>query len=351
MMEWLSGQEIGALAREYAPVIATLLVSVAVLGGAQRLLRSREDRRDDVSGVSRQIVMLALSAAALLLVTLALPIRDELREQLLSLFGLLLTGVIAFSSTTLVANVMAGFMLRGVRNFRPGDFVRVGDQFGRVTERGLFHVEIQTEDGDLSTLPNLYLVTHPVTVLRASGTVVSATLSLGYDVAHAQVEALALRAAERCGLSDPFVLILELGDFAVTYRVAGFLPDVKTILSTRSRLRACLLDTLHAAGIEIVSPTFMNQRRVEAGRFFVPREPRGAPAPPDSETHPEERIFDKAEEVGAREALRSERRALVEEIRVLETKTSEHVDPILSARRARLEALSRELDEGKGAED
>ena len=43
--------------------------------------------------------------------------------------------------------------------------------FGRVTERGLFHTEIQTEDRDLVTLPNLYLVTNPVKVVRTFLTV------------------------------------------------------------------------------------------------------------------------------------------------------------------------------------
>ena len=52
-------------------------------------------------------------------------------------------------------------MLRTVRNFRAGDFIRVNDQFGRVTDRGLFHVEIQTADSDLITLPNLYLAAEP----------------------------------------------------------------------------------------------------------------------------------------------------------------------------------------------
>ena len=63
--------------------------------------------------------------------------------------------------------------LRAVRNFRMGDFIRVAEHFGRVSERGLFHTEIQTENRDLTTLPNLFLVTHPVTTIRTSGTIVS----------------------------------------------------------------------------------------------------------------------------------------------------------------------------------
>ena len=42
------------------------------------------------------------------------------------------TATVALSSTTFVANTMAGLMLRLVRNFRPGEFVRVGDHFGSV---------------------------------------------------------------------------------------------------------------------------------------------------------------------------------------------------------------------------
>ena len=31
-----------------------------------------------------------------------------------------------------------------------------------------------------------------------------------------------------------------------------------------------LLDTLHRAGVEIVSPTFMNQRQIKGERAFIP---------------------------------------------------------------------------------
>jgi len=52
--------------------------------------------------------------------------------------------------------------------------LRVWDPFGRVSERGFFYTEIQTEDRNLATLPNLYLVTNPITVVHVSGTVANA---------------------------------------------------------------------------------------------------------------------------------------------------------------------------------
>ena len=64
-------------------------------------------------------------------------------------------------------------MLRAINNFRLGDFIEVeGEHFGRVTEIDLFHTEIQTKDRDLLTLPNLFLITHPVKVIHASGTMI-----------------------------------------------------------------------------------------------------------------------------------------------------------------------------------
>ena len=108
---------------------------------------------------------------------------------------------------------MAGLMLQVVKSFNPGDFIRVGERMGRVTERGLFHVEIQTEDRDLTTLPNLHLATNPVTVVHSTGTIISAELSLGYDISHTKIEELLKQAVNQAGLQDAFVLIISLNDF------------------------------------------------------------------------------------------------------------------------------------------
>ena len=110
--------------------------------------------------------MLLLVGLGLVLFLLTLPLEKKTHKELFQLLALLITAVITLSSTTFVSNAMAGFMLRGMQSFRLGDFLRVEKQFGRVTERGLFHTEIQTEERALTTLPNLFLVSHPFTVIR-----------------------------------------------------------------------------------------------------------------------------------------------------------------------------------------
>lgn len=303
--------EFGAALRRFLPFLITVAAVCVFLVTLRWLLGRRRGLAVPVQMAS-QLVMLAATAVGIIIAILTLPVSENTRGQLLSLLGLVLTAVIALSSTTFVANAMAGLMLRAVGGFRPGDFVRIGEHFGRVSELGLFHIEIQTADRDLTTLPNLFLVTHPVTVVSASGTIVSTTLSLGYDVSHGQVGPLLLQAAEQAGLTDAFVHVIELGDHAVSYRVAGFLGEVKQLLTTRSRLCTAVLDTLHGAGVEILSPNYMAQRPVAAEARVMPRGGEAAVSAQPAGAVVEEIAFDKAERAGAVEALGEELRQIEE---------------------------------------
>lgn len=336
-------------------VIAVTAVAIAMF--AVRFLLSRRFAGAPGNRFRLQLVMLVLSFVGLLVVILALPISETTTGQLLSLIGILLSAAIALSATTFVGNIMAGLMLRAVRNFRPGDFVRVGDHFGRVSEQGLFHIEIQTEDRDLTTMPNLYLVTNPVKVVRSSGTLITAEVSLGFDVPRQRVQSLLKSAAEDAGLEEPFVHIIELNDFSVTYRVAGLLISVANLLSTRSRLRETMLDRLHGGGVEIVSPTFMNQRVWPLDHSFIPQ-PSAPTGDEPEDSGAEKVIFDKADEAASLEKLYERRESARKELSELEavrdkmTNDNERqaVDERIEFARQRLERLTayikrREADE------
>lgn len=333
----------------WLPAAVTIVLVVLVIFIIQRILYKQlagsPGKRFRV-----QFTVLLLSFVGLLIVVLSLPINDSTKGQLLSLFGLLFSAAIALSATTFVGNIMAGLMLRSVRNFKGGDYVRVGDYFGRVSERGLFHVEIQTEHRDLITLPNLYLVTHPVTVVRSSGTMVWAEVSLGYDIPHGRIRAKLCEAAERAGLEEAFAQVIELGDFSVTYRVSGLLTDTRNLISGRSRLRECMLDLLHGDGIEIVSPTFMNQRPLTADRSFIPPLTRATDAPKSGS--PESVMFDKAAQAETVEKLRERREQLAAELEKLKEERGtatggyrEEIDNRIEALKLSVESLAETIEE------
>lgn len=296
---WRLGRALGA----WWPVVLVLVLSGFLMRVSFRLLFGSGGPRSGEFRLSRYAALVSLSGACLVAVILAAPVSDATHGQLLSFVGILLSAAIALSSTTLVGNVMAGVMLRSIRSFRPGDFIQMGEVFGRVTEIGLFHTEIQTEFRDLCTVPHLHLVQQPVKVVQSCGTVVAAVVSIGYDVSRHEVEAALHEAAVETGLRDPFVRILELGDFSVTYQAAGFLEDVKILLTARSKLRGFMMDRLHQRRIEIVSPSFVNQRIFAKEEIFLNQERLREPTREVPALTPESMIFDKADAAETREQI------------------------------------------------
>lgn len=285
-----------AVILSYLPAICILIVLLTLIKGMSLFAAKRRYSADYKRTLIPQFLVVITAVAGAVIITLVLPIEPATRGQVLGLFGVVFTGIIALSSTTFVTNAMAGLMLRLIRNYKAGDFILVNHMFGRITERGLFHTEIQTEERNLTTFPNLYLINNPMTVVRSSGTIVSATLSLGYDVSHQQIDVLLLEAAEQTGLKDAFVQVMELGDFSVSYKISGFLTDIKQLLATRSNLKRAVLDTFHGAGVEIVSPSFMNQRVLTQHATVMPEAVVASPAlASDQAAPPEDLIFDKAE--------------------------------------------------------
>ncbi|MFH2107744.1 MAG: mechanosensitive ion channel domain-containing protein [Chrysiogenia bacterium] len=331
----------------FFPLLVTILGFAVLLWATYRLLIGRHANLGNERLFSRQLAMLGLIFVSIVGISLALPVSDSSRNQVIWVIGLVISGIFAFSSSTIFANLMAGILLRITKPFRIGDFVQVRDYFGRVAERGLFDTEIQSENRELIAIPNTYLILNPVSTVQASGAIVSASLSLGYDVHHAQVEPLLRKAAEKSGLIEPFVHILELGNFAVTYRVAGVLCEVKGLLTARSNLNRAVLDVLHGQGIEITSPAYQNQRRLAEDKQCIPQpmlEKRAEKAP-----GAEKIVFDKAELAQQKEDTKND---LLENIKQLEKELKEeanadkdNINEALEKARKRLKAFEEKAAE------
>ena len=296
------------------PLIVTLIAVIAGLYGANWVLLRRHAELGSERLFPRQLAMLGLTISGVVIIAMALPVNPSTRNQVIAFLGLVVSGTFAFSSTTIFANLLAGVMLRITKPFRAGDFVEVDTIFGRVSERGRLDTEVQTETRQLISVPNTYLITRPVSVIRSSGTIVSANLSLGYDVHYSRISEHLKKAAIAAGLEEPFVHVTELGNFAVSYRISGLLKDVKSFLTAKSQLHCCVLDSLHSVGIEIVSPNFMNQRPLKDDVLVIPKRMRAKLAQ-EQEKAAEAIVFDKAEQAEKREL---EQNRLIQQIHSLE---------------------------------
>ncbi|AKB29754.1 hypothetical protein MSSIT_3035 [Methanosarcina siciliae T4/M] len=272
-----------------------MAVTLFLIFAVDRLLARTKLLHTDVK-FAKQLIQFVILSIGLIFVVFSLPIAAQYKESILSLLGIIAGAAVALSSTTFIANAMSGIMLRIIKPFRAGDYIESETIFGRVTDVHILHTEVQSIDRDLVTFPNLKLVSNPLKTIRTSGTIISTCVSLGYDVPRRKIEKSLLLAAEKIGLENPFVHVLELGDFSVTYKVGGLLKNIESLITTRSDFKKAVLDSLHEAGVEIVSPNFMNQRILKEGTVFIPpKEPLKVEVPQKPpEKKPEEIIFDKA---------------------------------------------------------
>ncbi len=249
-------------------------------------------------------VLAGLALTGSILLVLVLPVAPETQDNILKIGGLLLSALVIFSSTTVIRDLAAGIAMRFFSPYRPGDYLSTDNYFGRVTEFGLIHTELQTIDRSLVTFSNAKLLSDTFKTIPASGTLVSVEVSLGYDIPHQEVEKHLLTAAEEMDLEEPFVHLLELGNFWVRYRVSGLLEEVEDLLTIRSNFRRAVLDKLHAAGVEIVSPDYLNRRDLASDQPVIPEATTAEPATSTRNDQAEEIAFQKALEVEKVEKVR-----------------------------------------------
>ncbi len=321
------------------PSLAVLVVFAGLVWVVDRIIQERMDPGATRSMIKGMIVLF-LALFAVITFVLMLPVSASMRENILKVGGLVLTGVLAFSSTTIIRDAAAGTAMRFFSPFKRGDYLEAGEHFGRVTEVGLMHTELQTRDRSLVTLSNAALLSDSFTTIPSSGSVISTTVSLGYDVSHRRIEEAMLEAAASVGLEDAFVHVLELNDFSVTYRAAGLLEDIDHLLTKRSDFRRAVLDHLHEAGIEIVSPLFQNQRRYAEDRQFIPSPSATGTGGVPSGSHTEEVVFAKALEAKKAEDIQEMINQLNERLETLqEASGDERVEREIERMQVRLEAL------------
>ncbi|WMW22714.1 mechanosensitive ion channel [Methanolobus mangrovi] len=278
---------------QFIPSIISLLVTLSLIILFDFLFRKRNLFSRE--RMIQQLIFVAILITGILFIIFTLPINVEDKNLILTFVSIVIGAVIAFSSTTFVANAMAGIMLRMIHPFRVGDFIKTDSSFGRVTEIYFLHTQIQSIDRDLITIPNLALVSKPLKTIRSSGTIITSSVSLGYNIPRKDIEKSLLGAAEVSGLESPFVHIEKLGDFSISYKVGGLLKDVEGIITARSDFKKNVIDSLHNSDIEIVSPTYMNQRVFSEDYVCMPPKETGAEEKEKvPETKTEEIIFDKA---------------------------------------------------------
>ncbi len=192
--------------------------------------------------------------------------------------SVLLGLMISLGASSIVGQGASGLILMFSRTIRVGEYVRVQEHEGTITELGMFTTRIRTGLGEELTLPNS-LVMGSVTknysrAVHGSGYVVDTTVTIGYDTPWRQVEAMLLEAARRTpGVLDaPPARVFQtaLSDFYPEYRlVCQAVPSQpRPRAEVLSNLHAHIQDVFNEYGVQIMSPHY---RSDPASPKFVPR--------------------------------------------------------------------------------
>jgi small-conductance mechanosensitive channel len=172
--------------------------------------------------------------------------------------------VFSLASTTVVANLLAGYALIYRRAFKVGDRIKTGDIVGVVTQSTLQSTHVRTSRNEDVIVPNSQLLTGIVINYSAlapeRGLLLTIVVGIGYETPWRQVEAMLLQAAERTpnltGATPPHVIVPSLGDFAVNYELRVAVADARDPNAVRTALAKNVLDVFNEHGVQIMTPAY-----------------------------------------------------------------------------------------------
>lgn len=195
--------------------------------------------------------------------------------------------IISLGSSTVIGNIIAGFVITYMRPFKLGDRIKLNETTGNVIEKTPFVTRIRTPKNEVVTIPNSFIMSSHTVNYSASarqfGLIIHTTVSIGYDIPWRQVHQLLINAARSTpGVQShpkPFVLETELQDYYPCYQINAYIKDADQLAQIYSDLHQNIQDVFNEAGIEIMSPHYYAER--DGSDITIPPEYNQKPNSPD----------------------------------------------------------------------
>ena len=186
--------------------------------------------------------------------------------------------VISLGSSTVMGNIIAGFVITYMRPFKLGDRIKLDDTTGDIIEKTPLVTRIRTPKNEVVTVPNSFIMSSHTVNYSASardyGLILHSEVSIGYDVPWRRVHQLLIEAALNTpGVTDdprPFVLETSLSDWYPVYQLNAYVKDASKMPKIYSDLHQNIQDRFNEAGIEIMSPHYFATR--DGGETTIPKD-------------------------------------------------------------------------------
>ncbi|MEM2121695.1 MAG: mechanosensitive ion channel family protein [Candidatus Woesearchaeota archaeon] len=177
------------------------------------------------------------------------------------LTGLGIAGiVVGLALQNTLGDFFSGIALMGDHPFKIGDVIEVDNVFGIVYDISFRSVKIKTYDNEIVTLPNSKIASSKIinhTALTPRRFFIDFSVEYGSDVD--KVKKIALKSLQGIPeiLKDPepFVYFLDLGEYALKFRIAGWVKTYDDLWKVREKVRINLYKEFKKSGIKFAFPT------------------------------------------------------------------------------------------------
>lgn len=210
-----------------------------------------------------------LSVILIAMLIISAPINQEIRTWLLKGLAATFSVPVLFAGMNPVKNIIGGFFLHLKPSFKPGHIIKINGVEGWVMEVGIMKTVIKDQYVRNVHIPNKDFSDSVCKVVDAKETIIYAELSLGYDANSNIVTKALMKSAEDCGLEKGAVWVKKLGNNSISYEIRAFLKDTNKFYSMQSQLKMKAMQNLHQAKIEVLSPEFINIRRLESDKKIL----------------------------------------------------------------------------------
>ncbi len=170
------------------------------------------------------------------------------------------TMVVGFALQDVLGNLFSGISVHISPPFRIGDWIKVGDFFGRVVESNWRATTLRSADRDTFILPNNDIAKKDIVNMsqRPGFLYNDFSIGLSYEASPDQVRRSLLGACgqvrEICRSPAPRVYMEGFQDFSITYRIRYWFKDGHSPLAVRDQLTSRIWYRLKRDGITIPFP-------------------------------------------------------------------------------------------------
>jgi small-conductance mechanosensitive channel len=281
------------------PGIAFVAVVVIVTRYVLRLMRLYFESVDrgtvTLARFEREWALPTYKIARLLIIAFALvvayPYIPGSSSEAFKGISIFLGVVVSLGSSSVIANLMAGYTMIYRRAFKVGDRINIDNVTGDVTEQRLMVTHLRTIKNEEIVVPNSAIINSSIinysTLAASRGLILHTTVGIGYETPWRQVEAMLRLAAERTpGLLKepaPFVLHKSLDDFAVTYELNAYCDNPQAMTQLYTAIHQNILDVFNEHGVQIMTPAYEGDpeapKVVPKDQWYLsPAKPCDAPA-------------------------------------------------------------------------